>query len=133
MARRPDNPFWLFSLELYGRPEVAKACLALQDRRGLDVNLLLFCCWAGSRGHRLDRPALEGLIEAVESWQREVVAPLRQALRHLKTRCGAAAEALRQCHSAQQVWLQQSVPRFELKPRRACRRLPLPVCSWQCR
>ena len=43
MTRSRDNPFWNYSLALYARAEVAKTCLALQDRLGLDVNLLLFC------------------------------------------------------------------------------------------
>ena len=46
MAR---NPFWTWSLRLYKQPGVAPACIALQDRAGIDVNLLLFCLWTGSR------------------------------------------------------------------------------------
>ena len=76
--------FWQFSLALYGRPGVAAACLALQDRCGLDVNLLLFCCWAGARGHRLAEAELRAALAAVEPWQREVVRPLRQIRRRLK-------------------------------------------------
>jgi uncharacterized protein (TIGR02444 family) len=38
----PDDPFWRFSLDLYGRPGVAPACLALQDEAGADVNLVLY-------------------------------------------------------------------------------------------
>ncbi len=34
------HPFWNFSLEVYGGEGVARACLELQDRRGVDVNLL---------------------------------------------------------------------------------------------
>src|SRR3954470_3940357 len=39
------HPFWNFSLELYAGEGVAEACLDLQERRGCDVNVLLFCCW----------------------------------------------------------------------------------------
>ena len=79
----PDNPFWDFSLATYGRSGVAEACLALQDRLALDVNLLLFCCWAGSCDHRLTEKELEGLLAIADPWQQRVVAPLRTARRAL--------------------------------------------------
>lgn len=81
----PDNPFWEFSLAVYGRAGVAAACLSLQDRRGLDVNLVLFCCWAGCGGRQLDDADLARLITAAGPWQTHVVAPLRAARRWLKT------------------------------------------------
>ena len=49
--------FWAFSLEFYARPGVAEACLALQDRHGLDVNILLLCCWLGWSGRGRLSPA----------------------------------------------------------------------------
>ncbi len=99
MSGTPNHPFWDFSLAVYGREGVAQACVALQDRRGLDVNLLLFCCWAGSRGRRLDPADLEGLDEAVRPWQDAVVRPLRGIRRWLKTQAaapGAPAHRLRE-------------------------------------
>ena len=82
----PAEPFWDYSLELYGRPGVAAACLALQERHGLDVNLLLLCCWAGARGIELDERRLGRLQAAVAGWQDEVVRPLRALRRGLKAR-----------------------------------------------
>jgi len=81
----PDKtPFWQFSGTVYGRPGVAEACLDLQDRHGLDVNLLLFCAWAGTRGRRLDGGDI-GLLRSVSRpWHDAVVAPLRSARRWLK-------------------------------------------------
>ncbi len=84
MSADSDNPFWDFSLVVYPRPGVAEACLALQDRRGLDVNLLLFCCWAGSLGWRLEAPDVARLTEEVAEWQRDVIGPLRRVRRRLK-------------------------------------------------
>ena len=75
--------FWRFSLAVYARPGVAPSCLALQDRLGLDVNLLLFCCWAAARGHRLGPPELAAARAASEPWQREIVEPLRRIRRQL--------------------------------------------------
>lgn len=37
----PDHPFWDFSLEVYPREGVGAACLALQARHEIDVNVLL--------------------------------------------------------------------------------------------
>jgi len=86
--------FWQFSLTVYVRPGVAEACIGLQDRKGLDVNLLLFCCWAGSRGRSLSAAEIEMLCSAVGAWHREVVRPLRSVRRWLKGREDlAAAEA----------------------------------------
>jgi uncharacterized protein (TIGR02444 family) len=83
---------WRFSLAVYGRPGVAPACLALQDSLGLDVNLLLFCCWAGVRGHRLSPAEIAAASAAASPWQREIVEPLRRIRRQLKTP-GALAPA----------------------------------------
>lgn len=85
----PTSPFWDFSRATYGRPGVAPASLGLQDRRGLDVNLILFCCWAGSRGRTLEPADLRRLSEATEDWRTHVVEPLREVRRWLKGYKGA--------------------------------------------
>jgi uncharacterized protein (TIGR02444 family) len=82
----PTEPFWDYSLELYRRPGVEDACLELQRRHGLDVNLLLLCCWLGARGVALDRAALERAELAVRAWQVEVVRPMRAVRRRLKAK-----------------------------------------------
>lgn len=79
-----DTPFWQFSGVVYARPGVAEACLDLQDRHGIDVNLLLFCAWTGAQGRRLDNADLGLLRTASRPWHDEVVAPLRAARRWLK-------------------------------------------------
>jgi uncharacterized protein (TIGR02444 family) len=80
----PESAFWSYSLALYGRPGVERACLELQRRHDLDVNLLLLCCWLASRGIELDRRALERARRAAGSWQLEVVRPLRAIRQRLK-------------------------------------------------
>jgi uncharacterized protein (TIGR02444 family) len=98
-AAFPDNPFWDFSLTVYAREGVAEACLALQDRHGLDVNLVLFCLWAGTGGQRLAAADLDGLAAAVDDWQRQVVRPLRALRGRLKSQDAverALSEPLRQ-------------------------------------
>lgn len=81
----PPSQLWDFAVKIYSDRDVAAACLRLQDRRGLDVNLLLFCVWAAASGRgRLDRGELVAGIEAAQVWQAEVVAPLRHIRRYLK-------------------------------------------------
>jgi uncharacterized protein (TIGR02444 family) len=79
----PQN-FWNFSLGLYGRPGVAPALLSLQDALGLDVNMLVFCCWAASRGRALTAPDIAAVAAVADPWQDEVVKPLRALRRRLK-------------------------------------------------
>lgn len=83
---QPDNAFWRFSLAVYAAPGVMPACLELQDRFGLDVNLLLFCCWAGAaRGVALSEPDIAEATAAAQEWRESVVAPLRTLRRRMKT------------------------------------------------
>lgn len=78
------NSFWRYSLRTYRAPGVQEACLALQERCGADVNLLLFCGWTGRGGRALDEPVLRSAVDHVGRWQSEVIAPLRLARRGLK-------------------------------------------------
>lgn len=81
----PDRPFWDFSLATYGRDGVADACIALQEAHGADVNILLFCAWAGCNGVRLDRAQIGAACRAVRAWHEEIVRPLRSVRRRLRT------------------------------------------------
>ena len=83
-AESPPNPFWDYALALYAAPGVEQACIGLQDRRGADVNLLLFCCWAGHRSQFLSAAELDRMLAASQAWQAQVVGPLRQVRRDLK-------------------------------------------------
>ena len=79
------HPFWNFSLELYAGEGVAQACLDLQERRGCDVNILLFCCWLGASGRStLTADRLRSILMASDLWQAEIVRPLRRVRRLLK-------------------------------------------------
>jgi len=76
--------FWQFSLAFYGQAKVARACLALQDRTGADVNLLLLCCWLARYRRQLDAAGLEALNAAIADWRSCVIEPLRHARRALR-------------------------------------------------
>ena len=119
-----DCPFWSFSVALYGRPGVAPACLALQDRFGCDVNLLLFAIWAGRCGVTLGPKEFERLDAAVAPWREGLVEPIRSLRRRLKADpLGAAPELAEACR--------QALLKAELEAERAAqellaRALPLP-------
>jgi uncharacterized protein (TIGR02444 family) len=87
-AARPDAPpaagFWAFSLALYDRPGAAEACLALQDRFGADVNLLLLGFWRARRGYEGWAESELDRVEAAVAPVNAVLAPLRTARRALK-------------------------------------------------
>src|SRR5215471_13571766 len=79
------HPFWNFSLELYAGEGVAEACLDLQERRGCDVNILLYCCWLGASGRpTLTAERLRAILKVSDVWQAEIVRPLRQVRQLLK-------------------------------------------------
>ncbi len=75
-----------YALALYGREGVSAACLLLQERTGLDVNLLLFAAWMGAhRGYPLDEQEVLQARGKVADWHAEIVRPLRAVRRRLKT------------------------------------------------
>lgn len=98
------DDFWRYSASLYGRPGVREKCLRLQDEAGADINLLLFCCWAGLRaGRALNREDIQGLLEATGDWQEGAIDPIRGLRRELKGLTGLTAgsgfvyDAIKRC------------------------------------
>lgn len=80
----PTTDFPSFAEALYARPGVAAACLDLQDRRSLDVVLLLYAAWLGVRAVGLTREQGAALITSTQSWRFEVIRPLRRLRRRLR-------------------------------------------------
>ncbi|MRG72853.1 TIGR02444 family protein [Alphaproteobacteria bacterium HT1-32] len=80
-----DNPFWDFSLRVYGQAEVPAACLRIQAAFGADVNILLYLCWLAARGIAVSDTDIEAVVTASGRWHREVVIPLRQIRTKLKS------------------------------------------------
>lgn len=95
---KPDHPFWDWSLEVYARPGVEEMLLDLQNRLGLDINILLFACWRGATGRRpLSVAECEQLLAGTAAWRKHVVEPLRAIRAFLKGETGiAGSAALRQ-------------------------------------
>ncbi len=80
-----SSGFWDFSVRVYGQPGVADACLALQNQHGLDVNLLLYCCWIGASRGAIRDSDLKSAFEFSATWSANVVRPLREVRSWMKT------------------------------------------------
>lgn len=80
----PASPFWDFSLRLYARAGVALSCLRLQERHGIDVNLLFCCLWLGMAGQGATRRDVARMAGRVRSLHEQVIKPLRVARTALK-------------------------------------------------
>lgn len=84
-APQPE-PLRSFALEIYAREGVSTACLWLQERLDLDVNLLLFGAWSGAeRGVRLTAQEVAAARDQVACWHLEIVRGLRAVRRRLKS------------------------------------------------
>jgi 6-phosphofructokinase 1 len=130
MTPPADGTFWTFTLGLYGKPGVAPALIGLQDRLGLDVNMLLYCCWAGADGRLLSRDDLKAVEAVAEPWQSEVVRPLRALRRRLKgglAPCRRAGPGLPQARQRLEIEGEHRAERHGPAAARASPR-PAPVC-----
>jgi uncharacterized protein (TIGR02444 family) len=100
-AESANAQIWRFSLAFYARPSVEAALIALQDREGLDVNLILFGLWLGVSGRgRLDRRGLAAADRAIRAIRVEIVEPLRALRRRLKSAPDADIQRLREAVEA---------------------------------
>lgn len=81
----PSHSFWQFSIDLYRNRDVENACLSLQNRHGLNVNLILFCCWAASESYgRLEKNDFHKAFAAINRWHEMVTLELRKLRRMVK-------------------------------------------------
>jgi len=74
-----------YVVELHQRDGVPAACLLLQERAGVDVNVLLMAVWMAACKHRaLDEADARRARLRVLDWHQEIVRPLRAVRRRLK-------------------------------------------------
>lgn len=84
-ATQKDPGFWDWSLDFYEDREVQRACLILQDRHGLDVNMVLWCLWAVAAGYGIiDDDTLAGGLAFASDWNERVTTHLRAVRRNLR-------------------------------------------------
>jgi uncharacterized protein (TIGR02444 family) len=85
-VQQDRSSFWTFSLAVYGNVAVQRECLDLQDRHGLNVNLLLFCAFIGAvHGAVLLEADVQLAFNVVHDWHAQVVNSLHTARRALKS------------------------------------------------
>ncbi|MCC7274335.1 MAG: TIGR02444 family protein [Alphaproteobacteria bacterium] len=84
---------WSFALGVYGAPGVPEMGIALQDEAGADVDILLWCAWAGTQGVALGAEAIAAAVAATRPWRDGVVRPLRGVRRTMKDMAVAAPPA----------------------------------------
>lgn len=81
----PNNSFWKFSAKIYSNPLVEKTLLKLQNQRGVNVNILLYCCWYAFREQgRMSKQDLKKILLNIQIWHERIVLPLRRIRQRLK-------------------------------------------------
>ena len=88
---------WRFSCAFYAQPGVSEALIALQDRAGLDVNLILFALWQGACGlRRLSQAELMAAERSAGPIRAAIVQPLRALRGKLRSDRDADIQRLRE-------------------------------------
>jgi uncharacterized protein (TIGR02444 family) len=80
-----DSPLWRFSLAVYRGAGVQEECLDVQERFGIDVNLLMLCAYVGAvEGAVLSASDIADALEGSGAWHANAVKTLRHVRRTLK-------------------------------------------------
>ncbi len=80
-----ECPFWDFAIDVYSRQGVSAACINLQDRHTLDVNILLLGMWMGQSGRPvIDHDTLIKALGVSRRWNKEIVCGIRSVRLALK-------------------------------------------------
>jgi uncharacterized protein (TIGR02444 family) len=87
------SPLRQFALAVHDVDGVPAACVLLQDRFDLDVNVLLLGAFVGVQGKTLAAEDVAAARAVVDAWQNEVVRPLRAVRRRLKSGPAPAPDA----------------------------------------
>jgi uncharacterized protein (TIGR02444 family) len=79
------SPFWRFSVKFYAVPGVADACIELQDRARVDVNILFFLLWNATQKRALNATEVTEVERIIGGWRDMAVVPIRNVRRALKS------------------------------------------------
>lgn len=87
-TKLPSSEFWRYSLRLYGHENVKDACLNLQSRYDININILLFICYLAQTGRgQISKHELQTIIDELQPWHQGItqgLRNLRQLLKHIK-------------------------------------------------
>jgi len=95
----PTN-LWDFACQSYARPDVERLCLRLQDDWQAEVGLLLWLAWLESLGHQLNTEQLRWAQAQTAPWRTQVLEPLRQLRRQIKSEYPKRSETIEACRQA---------------------------------
>ncbi len=91
-----QHSFIDFSAQMFRKPGIADACLFVQERYGLNVNLVLFCVWvADCGGGSLTAEHLQEAWRRLADWHKQVIKPLRDIRRVSRNEALGIPEFLR--------------------------------------
>lgn len=77
--------FWDWSLYIYEQPNVSKTLISLQEKGGLNINLILWCCWIIERnGEAPSDSLIKTASDKISPITKTVTSPLREARRNIK-------------------------------------------------
>ncbi len=65
------NDFWLYSIGIYQQASVKRACLAMQNQHGLNVNILLLCGYLTKSEIFINKIGFEYLIDQIKDLDKE--------------------------------------------------------------
>lgn len=85
MKEGVESKLWNFAISLYEYDAISKHCLALQDEYEVNINILLWCVWCGLERRLLNSEMLSLAESSIKVWHKEVVAPLREVRRAMKS------------------------------------------------
>jgi len=87
---------WDYARVAWNKPGVSEACLALQDRHGQCVALLLWRTWAAVEGRSVGVSTARRAVAVARVWEVDIIAPLRVARRALDGDLDGAEPAVAQ-------------------------------------
>jgi hypothetical protein len=75
------NNFTEFARQLYTNPQIKNILCHLQERLGMNANILLFCCFFAHKGCcHLNKKDLQNIINAISPWHNQIVTGLQKML-----------------------------------------------------
>ena len=76
-----NNNFTEFAMQLHGHTQIKNILYYLQTKIGMNINVLLFCCWFAHKGCRhLSKKDLQTIINSISPWHNQIVTELQKML-----------------------------------------------------
>jgi uncharacterized protein (TIGR02444 family) len=83
-SKKTQEQLWDYCITFYGKGDVKKHCLLLQKNIGADVNMILLLCWLFHKGYgQITATVMAALYKVSNSWQREILKPMRQVRKQI--------------------------------------------------